>query len=366
MTTALHATEGSVAPLFRPATLGPFTRPHRVVMSPMTRSRAAEGNAVTSQTATYYRQRASAALIVTEATQVSPGGVGYPSTPGIHTDAQVEAWRRVVDAVHAEGGVIFLQLWHVGRMSHPMYHGGALPVAPSAIAPLGEVFTAEGMKPFETPRALETDEIASVVAEFRHGAEMAKKAGFDGVEIHGANGYLIDQFLRDGSNRRTDRYGGSIENRLRFPLAVVDAVAAVWGPERVGVRISPLSAFNSMDDSHPAELFGAFARELGERSLAYLHIVTDDGFSDDRSFDVLSLGEAFEGAVIAAGGFDAQSATEVVESGRADFVAFGRAFLANPDLPARLARGAELNAPDPSTFYGGGEEGYTDYPTLTG
>lgn len=366
MSTALHVTRDSVAPLFTAATIGPFARAHRVIMAPMTRSRAAEGNVPTDATATYYAQRSSAALIVTEATQVSPLGVGYPDTPGIHTEAQVAAWRKVVDRVHAEGGVIFLQLWHVGRISHRMYHGGQLPVAPSAIAPEGEVYTAEGMTSFETPRALETDEIAGVVEEFRHGAEMARKAGFDGVEIHGANGYLLDQFLRDGANQREDRYGGSIENRLRFPLAVVDAVCGVWGPERVGIRISPLSGFNSMDDSNPEALFGTFARELGERGLAYLHVITDDSFADERSFDVLSLGRPFDGTVIAAGGFDAESAAAAIQSGRADFVAFGRPFLANPDLPARMAADAELNEPDPATFYGGGEVGYTDYPALEG
>ena len=365
MTTTI-APRTEVEPLFRPTTIGPHAVAHRILMAPMTRSRAGEGHVVTDLPREYYRQRASAALIVTEATQVSPQGVGYPDTPGIHTEAQAEAWRSVVEAVHARGGRIFLQLWHVGRISHPMYHGGEKPVAPSAVAPEGEVFTAEGMKPFETPRALQTDEIPGVVAQFRHGAELARKAGFDGVEIHGANGYLVDQFLRDGSNRRTDRYGGSVENRLRFPLEVVDAVAEVWGPERVGVRISPLGAFNSMEDSDPKALFTAFARALGERNLAYLHVITDDAFADDpRSFDPLSLGPVFGGTVIAAGGYDAESGAKEIEDGRADLVAYGRAFIANPDLPARFARDAELADPDPSTFYGGGAEGYTDYPAAT-
>ena len=364
--TATLNPRAEVEALFRPATFGSRSLPHRIVMAPMTRSRAGEGNVVTDLTREYYRQRASAALIITEATQVSPQGVGYPDTPGIHTEAQVQAWRSVVDAVHAEGGTIVLQLWHVGRISHSMYHGGDSPVAPSAIAAEGRVFTAEGMKPFETPRALEAGEVREVVEQFRHGAKLALAAGFDGVEIHGANGYLIDQFLRDGSNQRNDRYGGSIENRMRFPLEVVDAVVNVWGADRVGVRISPLGGFNSMEDSDPEALFTAFAKALGKRGLGYLHIITDNAFADDpRSFDPLWLGSAFGGTVIAAGGFDAKAGADAIASGRADFVADGRDFIANPDLPVRYARGAEFAQPNATTFYGGGAEGSTDSPAVS-
>ena len=253
----------SESDLFAPFQLGPLLLPNRVVMAPMTRNRAGAGNVPTALNADYYGQRAAAGLIVTEATQVSPEGVGYPGTPGIHTDAQVEGWRRVTDAVHRAGGRIFLQLWHVGRISHPsLQPGGALPVAPSAIAAEGQVFTHSGLQPFVVPRPLETREIAGVVAQFEAGARHALAAGFDGVELHAANGYLIDQFLRDGTNRRTDRYGGSLENRTRFLREVVEAVAAVWDPERVGVRLSPWSDFNSMHDSDPPAIFGYVARAL--------------------------------------------------------------------------------------------------------
>ena len=366
MTPSTLSVRPDVAALFPPMRLGPYDLDNRMVMAPMTRSRATEESVPPGTAVTYYRQRASAGLIVTEGTQVHPEGVGYPSTPGIHTEEQVEAWRRITDAVHADGGRIFLQLWHVGRISHPQYHDGEKPVAPSAIRPEGSVYTAEGMKEFGEPRALTTEEIPERVAMYRRGAELSMDAGFDGVEIHGANGYLVDQFLRDGSNQRTDRYGGSIENRIRFPLEVVDAVVDVWGADRVGIRISPLSEFNDMADSDPQALFAAFVQALGERELGYLHIITDDGLpeGDARSFDPLTLGDVFGGTVVAASGYDAESGAEVVEAGRADLVAYGRAFLANPDLPRRFAEGAGLNEPDPDTFYGGGEEGYIDYPTL--
>ncbi len=351
--------------LFRPVTVGALELPHRMVMAPMTRNRAAEGNVPSELAVEYYRQRASAALIVTEGSQVSSEGVGYPATPGIHTDAQVEGWRKVTDAVHAEGGRIALQLWHVGRISHPVFHGGDLPVAPSAVRPEGSVFTHEGEKDFVTPRALETDEVARVVEDFRLAARRAREAGFDAVEIHGANGYLLDQFLRDGSNRRTDRYGGSVENRLRFPLEVVDAVVEEWGADRVGVRIPPLGAFNDMRDSDPQTVFAAFAEELGRRELAYLHVIRDDAFAEEPvSFDPLVLGEVFGGTLIAASGYDAEEAARAIEEGPADLVAFGRSFLANPDLPRRAREGAGLNEPDPASFYGGEAEGYVDYPFL--
>lgn len=353
--------------LFRPVTVGALELPHRMVMAPMTRNRADDGNVPSELAVEYYRQRASAALVITEASQVSPEGVGYPRTPGIHTDAQVEGWRRVTEAVHAEGGRIALQLWHVGRVSHPVFHDGALPVAPSAVRPEGSVVTHEGRKDFVTPRALETDEVARVVEDFRLGARRAQEAGFDAVEIHAANGYLLDQFLRDGSNRRADRYGGSVENRLRFPLEVVDAVADEWGADRLGVRVSPLSAFNDMRDSDPQALFAAFAAELGDRGLAWLHVIRDDAFAEEPgSFDPLVLGEVFDGALVAASGYDAREGARAVEEGRADLVAYGRAFLANPDLPRRFREAAALNEPDRASFYGGGAEGYVDYPFLEG
>jgi N-ethylmaleimide reductase len=316
--------------------------------------------------AEYYAQRASAGLIITEATQVSPQGVGYPNTPGIHTEEQVEGWRRVTHAVHRRGGTIFLQLWHVGRISHPsLQPDGGLPVAPSPIRPHGEAYTHEGLQPFVTPRALDTDEIPDVIDQFRNGARNALGAGFDGVEIHAANGYLIDQFLRDGTNHRTDRYGGSIPNRARFLLEVTEAVSTVWGSKRVGVRLSPTSTFNDMSDSDPAATFAYTARRLNEYGIAYLHVVepvSPEVRGDERVTP--RLRQVFEGPFMVNGGYDAASGHEAIASGRADLVSFGVLFLANPDLPRRFAIGAALNRPDPSTFYGGDERGYTDYPFL--
>lgn len=366
--------------LFTPFRLGPYELRNRVVMAPMTRSRAGEGNVPTPLMAEYYAQRADAGLIVTEGAQVSPRGVGYPDTPGIHTDAQVEGWRRVTEAVHARGGRIFLQLWHVGRVSHPsLQPGGALPVAPSAIGIEGQmIHTAGGMKPFVTPRALGTDEVAEVVEQFAEGARLAYAAGFDGVELHGANGYLIDQFLRDRSNHRADRYGGSVENRVRFLVEVAEAVAGVWGGERVGVRLSPVSAINGMGDTDPLATFSYAAYALNRLNLAYLHVaepIGEAGRSGGASFDVPGEGDAggrlspvlkavFRGAFIANGGYGGGTGNAAVAEGRADLVAFGKPFIANPDLPLRLRLGAPLNAPDRATFYGGGEHGYTDYPAL--
>jgi N-ethylmaleimide reductase len=320
--------------------------------------------------ATYYRQRSTAGLIVTEATQVSPQGVGYVNTPGIHTTQQVEGWRLVTEAVHQAGGRIFLQLWHVGRISHPsMQEGAALPVAPSAIAAEGEVFTAEGPKPFVTPRALNTEEVPDIVEQFRRGAENALAAGFDGVEIHGANGYLLDQFLEDGTNKRTDRYGGSVENRARLVLEVVEAVASVWGADRVGLRLSPGGTFNSMNDSDPVQTFGYLAEALNRFSLAYLHIVEP---VDPRRFEIdgvpvsatKHLRSLFTGTLITAQGYGLDTANEALAKGYADLVAFGRLFISNPDLPARFELGAPIVEPDPISFYGGDERGYTDYPAL--
>ena len=356
--------------LFTPVKLGAYELPHRIVMSPLTRSRAGAGLTPREMNATYYSQRASAALIITEATHVTPQGIGYPHTPGIGTPEQIAGWRKVTDAVHGAGGKIFLQLWHVGRISHPsMQEGDALPVAPSAIAPEGELFTYEGMKPFVAPRALDTSEIPGLVEYFRVGAENALAAGFDGVEVHGANGYLLDQFLEDSTNRRTDEYGGAIENRARLLLEVVAAVTHVWGADKVGVRLSPAGTFNSMRDSDPARTFGYVAQQLGALKLAYLHVIEPadreaykvDGESVPATKHLKSL---FKGTVITAQGYDYETGNAVVGRGDADLVAFGKLFIANPDLPLRFRLQAPLNEPDLPSFYGGDERGYIDYPAL--
>ena len=347
--------------LLSPVQIGPYVLKNRMAMAPMTRNRAGAGNVPTEHTATYYAQRASAGLLITEASQVSEQGVGYLGTPGIHADAQVEGWRKVTDAVHAKGGRIFLQLWHVGRISHPdLQPGGALPVAPSAVKPEGMAYTATGKQPFVTPRALEIDEIPGIVAQFAVGARRALEAGFDGVEIHGANGYLLDQFLRDGSNQRTDSYGGSVANRARLLVEIVEAVAAVWSADRVGVRLSPTSPFNDMSDSDPAATFGHVAQELDRFGLAYLHVIEPVGTEIPV---VPVLRERFRGPLMVNGGYGLETGNAVLASGLADLVSFGVPFLANPDLPERFAEGAPLNVPDPSTFYFGTEKGYIDYPT---
>jgi N-ethylmaleimide reductase len=352
--------------LFTPFQLGPYELRNRLVMAPMTRSRAAEGNVVTDLTVEYYRQRTSAGLIVSEGTQVSPQGVGYTSTPGIHSEAQAAAWRKVTDAVHAGGGRIFAQLWHTGRVSHPSFHGGELPVAPSAIGFEGQVFTYQGMRPYVTPRALETDEIAGVVEQFAEGARRAYQAGFDGVELHGANGYLIDQFLRDGSNQRTDRYGGSLNNRVRFLTEVTQAVVDVWGGDRVGVRLSPKVPNNGMSDSDPEATFSYAAYALNPFGLAYLHVIEPVSGAAVRPGPRVTpaLRAIFRGPLIANGGYTGELANAAIARGEADLVSFAAAFLANPDLPRRLREGAPLNEPDRATFYGGDARGYTDYPTL--
>lgn len=339
-------------------------------MAPLTRNRAAEGNVPTEMNAEYYRQRASAALLVSEATQVAPKGQGYPRTPGIHSEEQVEGWRKVTDAVHEADGRIFLQLWHVGRISHSLYHDGETPVAPSAIPAAGQVLTPDlEMTDFETPRALETEEVPAVVEQYREGAANARRAGFDGVEIHAANGYLIDQFLRSGTNERTDRYGGSLENRLRFLREVTAAVTGEWGSERVGVRFSPLSPFNDMADETPEETFRAAAAVADDFGLTYVHLVEPNDpkppvEGDGETGTVFrAIREAFDGALVVNGNYDETTARNAIEQGYADLVAFGRAFLANPDLPRRLKEGLPINAPDEETFYNGDERGYTDYPT---
>jgi N-ethylmaleimide reductase len=354
--------------LFTPFSAGALRLPNRMVMAPMTRNRAGAGNVPTPLMAAYYRQRATAGLIVTEGTQVSPDGVGYPNTPGIHTNQQVAGWRRLVEDVHTAGGRIVLQLWHVGRISHPsLQPGGALPVAPSAIRPDGQAFTAQGLQPFQTPRALEIREIEGVVSQFAVGAKRAREAGFDGVEIHGANGYLIDQFLRDGSNRRTDRYGGSVVDRLRFLLEVTEAVVDVWGEGRVGVRVSPTSPFNDMHDSDPVRTFSAAAKALNNLGLAYLHVIEaspgNQPFNPALPRTLPSIRAAFHGPLIVNDGYTADTAEATLVRGEADLVSFGAPFLANPDLVERFRAGLPLNAPDRSTFYGGDARGYTDYPT---
>ena len=367
------------AQLFQPGHLGRYELPHRIVMAPLTRSRSHQpGNVPAELNACYYTQRASAALIVSEATQVSMQGQGYAWTPGIHTRDQVEGWRLVTDAVHKTGALIFLQLWHVGRISHPsLQPDGMLPVAPSAIKPSGQAFieneNGEGaLVPFVTPRALQIEEMPCLVQQYVRGAKNALAAGFDGVEIHAANGYLLDQFIESGTNKRTDEYGGSVENRARLLLEVVDAVSQVWEPDRVGVRLSPLGTFNDMSDDDPEETFGTIAAKLSERLLAYLHIVNpaiaevEQGIQPDaRAMRMVDLIRSqYRGKLIIAGGFDQSTAEDWLEQGKADFIAFGRKFLANPDLPERFRLRAPLNADDVSTFYGGGAKGYTDYPSL--
>jgi N-ethylmaleimide reductase len=348
--------------LLSPYQLGELSLNNRMVLAPMTRSRAVEGNVPNPLAATYYAQRAGAGLIVTEATQVSPQGVGYIRTPGIHSKEQVAGWKKVTDAVHRAGGTIFLQLWHVGRISHPDFHGGELPVAPSAVAAEGTVFTPKGPQKMVAPRALALAELPGIVEQFKRGAENAKEAGFDGVEIHGANGYLLDQFTRDGSNKRADAYGGSVKNRARFPLEVTEAVVNVWGPGRVGYRIAPNSPFNSMSDSNPDETFSYLAAELDARDVVYLHVVDPAANGDKRISPILK--EIFDGTYIVNGGFDAEAADAAIRNGEADLVAFGVPFLANPDLPERYRQKTPLNAPDQGTFYAGEEKGYTDYPAL--
>lgn len=332
------------------------------------------GNIPTELNATYYAQRASAGLIVSEATQVSQQGQGYPSTPGIYSSEQVEGWQTVTNAVHKAGGRIFLQLWHVGRISHTSHQpNNQLPVAPSAIKAAGGTFSATWQPvSFETPRALETAEVAGIVRDYAQAARNAKDAGFDGVEVHGANGYLLDQFLQDGSNQRGDHYGGSIENRARLLLEVVDAAIAVWGAGRVGVRLSPYGTFNDMRDSDPVKLFTYVLKELDARKIAYVHLIeprsssagSHDGNIQDAPDTAQLFRKAYSGVLISAGGYQRNDAMKVVEEGYADAVAFGRLFISNPDLPKRLEKNAELTKYDRNTFYGGAEKGYTDYASL--
>jgi N-ethylmaleimide reductase len=353
------------ATLFSPYQSRALHLKNRFVMSPMTRSRALAGGVPNPLAADYYAQRAGAGLIITEATQVSPQGVGYIRTPGIHSKEQVEGWKQVTDAVHKAGGKIFLQLWHVGRISHSDFHDGEPPVAPSAIAAEGKTWTQQGQKEYSTPRALEASELPGIVEDFRRGAQNAKNAGFDGVEIHGANGYLLDQFTRDGTNKRTDSYGGSLENRLRFPLEVVDAVGDVWGAERVGYRLSPYFTGHSMSDANPLATFSQLTDELNRRKLGYIHVI-DAPKNAQRITPALR--ELFDGTYIVAEGFDRDSGTEALARGETDLVAYGKPFISNPDLPERYRNDAPLAVWDNATFYQGGPkgdaQGYTDYPAV--
>jgi N-ethylmaleimide reductase len=365
--------------LFQPYKLGPLALPHRIVMAPLTRSRARQpGNVPTVLNACYYAQRASAALIISEATQVSMQGQGYAWTPGIHSREQVEGWRLVTDAVHEAGGRIFLQLWHVGRISHPsLQPDNVLPVAPSAITPAGNAFIenekGEGqLVPFVRPRALQIEEMPYLVQQYARGARNALAANFDGVEVHGANGYLIDQFINSSTNHRTDAYGGTVEHRARFLMEVVEAVSEIWGPDRVGVRLSPLGQLNDISDEDPETTFGTIAHALSDFRFAYLHIVNPAAAAiekgeppDARAQRMLTLmREKYRGTLIVAGGFDRDTAEAWLEQGKADLIAFGRKFIANPDLPDRFRAHLALNRDDPATYYGGGPKGYTDYPSL--
>lgn len=346
--------------LFDPLVIGEWNLPNRVVLAPLTRTRASAGRVPNALNAEYYRQRASAGLMLTEATSVSPMGVGYPDTPGIWSDEQVTGWKLVTRAVHEAGGRILLQLWHVGRISDPFYLHGELPVAPSAIAAAGRPHLLRPERPFAVPRALDLSEIPGVVAAYKLGAENAQRAGFDGVEIHGANGYLLDQFLQDSTNKRTDEYGGSIENRARLMLEVTDAVTSVWGANRVGMHLAPRGDLYSMGDSNPAVTFGYVAEQLGRRGLAF--IAARERLGENRLGP--DLKRKFGGPYIANEGFSLDTANQALAAGEADAVAFGTLFIANPDLPNRFALRAPLNTPDPKTFYGSGPQGYTDYPTL--
>src|SRR6202047_3756362 len=353
--------------LFEPFQLGPITLPNRLVMAPLTRNRAVDGLVPSPLAVEYYGQRASAGLLITEASQVSQQGQGYQDTPGIYSKEQVAGWRKVTGRVHARGGRIFLQLWHVGRISHTsLQANGSAPVGPSAIRAKGKTFVGGAFTDISEPRALELSEIPGIIESFRRGAANALEAGFDGVEIHGANGYLLDQFARDGANKRTDAYGGAIENRAKLMLEVAKAVSAEAGAERTGIRISPVTPANDITDSNPQPLFDYIVDHLNALRLVYIHVIegATGGPRDVAPFDYGSLRKRFKGAYVANNGYDLDLANKVLAAGEADLIAFGKLFIANPDLVERLKRGAPLNAPDKATFYGGGAKGYTDYPAL--
>jgi N-ethylmaleimide reductase len=359
------------SPLFQPITIGDLALKNRIVMAPLTRSRSSDAGVPPDFAADYYAQRASAGLIISEATNISAQARGYALTPGIWTEAQVAAWRRVTTAVHANDGKMFLQLWHTGRISHPDLHGGELPVAPSAIAPKGQAFTNEGLKDHVTPRALKTDEIPAIVADYAHAAQCAKDAGFDGVEVHSANNYLLEQFIRDSSNQRTDRYGGSVENRLRFPLEVVAAVTKVWGGgQRVGLRMSPGTTMPGETplDSNPMATYGAYIKELNKFGLLYIHDiegVTQLSRAAD-GIDYMAFRKAFTGAYIANNNYTRELAEATVSEGKADLISFGRPFIANPDLVERLRNGSPLAEAPKAYWYGGDATGYSDWPGMDG
>lgn len=354
----MSKTASSISPLLAPLKVGAWELPNRLVMAPLTRCRAVDNRVPNALMAEYYAQRASAGLILSEATSVDPMGVGYPNTPGIWNDEQVEGWKQVTRAVHDKGGRILLQLWHVGRISDPFYLDGALPVAPSAIAPEGYVSLIRPKKRFVTPRALETDEIPGIVEAYRRGAENARRAGFDGVELHGANGYLLDQFLQDSTNKRTDRYGGSVENRARLMLEAVDAAISVWGPDRVGLHLAPRGDSHDEGDSDPEATFGYVADAMKERNIAFLF--TRESQEDPRLSPRLK--KRFGGVLIANQQLDFDTAEKLIQSGEADACSWGQLFIANPDLVRRLAEGIPLNEPRPELFYADGPQGYTDYP----
>ncbi len=349
--------------IFESIQLGSLTLSNRMVMAPMTRNRATKEGLVSKMMVTHYQQRASAGLIIAESTPVSNQGVGYPNTPGLFTEEQADSWKPLISAVHTEGGNIFAQLQHCGRISHSSYQpNNTLPVAPSAIKPDGQAVTYSGMLDFETPHILDTQEILLIVEQFRRGAEMAKRAGFDGIEIHGANGYIIDQFLRDGCNQRSDEYGGNLENRMRLLNQILDAVCAVWAVDQVGVRLTPENSFNSMSDSNPQLHFEYFVEQLNTRNLAYVHILEGDMMTKTSTVDYRAIRAKFSGVYIANNGYDLIKAKTAIEKGNASLVAFGVPFLANPDLVYRYRENLPLNEADPATFYGGDEVGYTDYP----
>ncbi len=349
--------------IFKPFQLGDLTLKNRMIMAPMTRNRANEFGFVSNMMVTYYKQRASAGLIIAESTPISMHGVGYPNTPGLFNEEQADYWKPLTDGIHKEGGLIFAQLQHCGRISHSsLQPENTLPIAPSALKAGGQAVTYSGMLDFETPRTIELQEIPQIVEQFKYGAEMAKRAGFDGVEVHGANGYLIDQFLRDGSNKRTDKYGGNKKNRMRFLNDVLDVVSSVWSTDRLGVRLTPENSFNSMSDSNPQSHFEYFSKQLSSRNLAYLHILEGDMMSKDAQVDYQSIRANFSNAYIANNGYDLEMAQKVIGKDNSILVAFGIPFLSNPDLVFRYQESLPLNEVDTTTFYGGDEVGYTDYP----
>jgi N-ethylmaleimide reductase len=355
--------------LLTPFTLGKLELKNRMVMAPMTRNRAGEGDVPTALMAKYYQQRAGAGLLISEASQISPQGKGYPATPGIYSKEQVEGWQQITEAVHAKEGKIFIQLWHVGRISHPDFHKGELPVSASAIQPAGQAFTSVGLKDFVCPRALETAEITSIVAAYKQAAINAKMAGFDGIEIHAANGYLIDQFLQDRTNHRSDKYGGSIENRARFLFEVLAAILEVWDASCIGIRLSPSGVFNDMGDSNPTAIFNQVIEKLNAYDLAYLHLIETllpaDQFPQLIREVGTYYGKQYKGVRMVNGGYTKESGEAAIVTGKAELVSYGVPYLANPDLEKRFEQDAELNQANTDTFYGGNEMGYTDYPALS-